>query len=59
MQNNNILITLGYSFSDEHINNIIFQAFTIPSFRLIVVGEPKNGNSIEKLQKLNDRETYF
>lgn len=59
MQNNNILITLGYSFSDEHINNIIFQAFTIPSFRLIVVGEPKNGNSIEKLQKLNDSRIWI
>ena len=35
MQNNNILVTIGYSFSDEHINNLIFQAFTIPSFRLI------------------------
>ncbi|MDR6461609.1 SIR2 family protein [Chryseobacterium sediminis] len=54
MQNNNILVTLGYSFSDEHINNLIFQAFTIPSFRLIVIGEPKNKNAIEKLQNLND-----
>lgn len=59
MQNNNILITLGYSFSDEHINNIIFQAFTIPSFRLIVVGEPKNGNAIRKLQNLNDSRIWI
>lgn len=59
MQNNNILITLGYSFSDEHINNIIFQAFTIPSFRLIVVGEPKNGNAIQKLQNLNDSRIWI
>lgn len=59
MQNNNILITLGYSFSDEHINNLIFQAFTIPSFRLVVVGEPKNGNAIEKLQNLNDSRIWI
>ncbi|WP_237249589.1 SIR2 family protein [Sphingobacterium faecale] len=54
MQNNNILVTLGYSFSDEHINNLIFQAFTIPSFRLIVVGKPNDNNAIGKLLKLND-----
>lgn len=59
MQNNNILVTLGYSFNDEHINNIIFQAFTIPSFRLVVVGEPKNKNAIEKLQKLNDSRIWI
>lgn len=54
MQNNNVLITLGYSFSDEHINNLIYQAFTIPSFRLIVVGNPATGTEIEKLKLLND-----
>lgn len=54
MQNNNVLITLGYSFSDEHINNLIYQAFTIPSFRLIVLGDPKPDSEIEKLKLLND-----
>lgn len=54
MQNNNILITLGYSFSDEHINNIIYQAFTIPSFRLIVFGNPSVSSEIKKLTQLND-----
>lgn len=54
MQNNNVLITLGYSFSDEHINNLIYQAFTIPSFRLIVLGDKKASKEIEKLQSLDD-----
>lgn len=53
MLNNNILITVGYSFSDEHINNLIYQALTIPAFRLIVVGHVKAKN-IEKLFELND-----
>jgi hypothetical protein len=57
MQNNNILVTIGYSFSDEHINNIIFQAFTIPSFRLIVIAEPTN--AIAKLQELNDSRIWI
>ncbi|MBO3100278.1 SIR2 family protein [Gelidibacter pelagius] len=54
MRNNNILITLGYSFSDEHINNLIYQAFTIPSFRLIVFGDFEKSNEIKKLKSLND-----
>jgi len=54
MQNNNVLITIGYSFSDEHINNLIYQAFTIPTFRLIVLGDLKENKEIEKLQFLND-----
>lgn len=54
MQNNNVLVTLGYSFCDEHINNLIYQAFTIPSFRLIVIGDPDTSSEIRKLQSLND-----
>lgn len=59
MSNNNILVTIGYSFSDEHINNLIFQAFTIPSFRLIVIGEPKSESEIEKLKNLNDSRIWI
>jgi len=54
MMNNNILVTIGYSFNDEHINNLIFQAFTIPSFRLIIIGEPTEGNKIDELLKIDD-----
>ena len=39
MQQNTILITLGYSFSDDHINRIILNALAVPSFKLIVFGE--------------------
>jgi len=52
MQNNNVLITMGYSFGDEHINNLIYQAFTIPSFRLIAFIE--KGEKSEKLIELDD-----
>lgn len=54
MRNNNILICLGYSFSDEHINNLIYQAFTIPSFRLIVFGDFAKSDEVKKLKSLND-----
>ena len=54
MQNNNVLVTIGYSFNDEHINNLIYQAFTIPSFRLIVLGDPNSSAEIKKLKSLDD-----
>lgn len=53
MLNNNILVTVGYSFSDEHINNLIYQALTIPAFRLIIIGHDEAKN-IKKLFELND-----
>lgn len=62
-QKQSSLVTLGYSFGDEHINNIIFQALTIPSFRLIIfsdIGSYKGETysiarkNIDKLKNLND-----
>ena len=53
MVNNTVLLTIGYSFSDEHINNIIYQSFTIPSFRIIIFGD-KESPSIKRLISLND-----
>ena len=60
IQPQSVLFTLGYSFYDEHINDIIFQALSIPSFTLIIAnfapkkeGETEN-HVKEKLKKLND-----
>jgi hypothetical protein len=61
-QNQSVLITMGYSFSDEHINNLIYQALTIPTFRLVVFTDTKywteegtkSRENIDKLIKLND-----
>lgn len=40
-QPQSVLITLGYSFGDEHINKIIYEAFSIPSFNLVIIGYTK------------------
>lgn len=38
-----VLITIGYSFSDEHVNRLILQAFEQSQFMLVIVDpEPKN-----------------
>lgn len=51
MKNNSILVTLGYSFSDDHINRIILNMLSVPSFRSVVLG---SGTNIEKLISAND-----
>lgn len=49
-----VLMTAGYAFGDEHINNIIYQALTIPTFRLIVFAAPDTDGEITKLRLLRD-----
>lgn len=49
-----VLFTMGYAFGDEHINNIIYQALTIPTFRLIIFASPDTPGEIGKLRALRD-----
>ena len=49
-----VLITMGFAFGDEHINNIIYQALTVPTFRLIVFAHPDSEGDIAKLRALKD-----
>lgn len=51
MQQNTILIMIGYSFSDDHINRIILNALAVPSFKLIVFGQSE---SINRLTQIGD-----
>ena len=52
-QPQSVLFCIGYSFYDEHINDIIYQALSIPSFTLVIID--LNGNyEINKLKELND-----
>jgi len=57
-QPQSVLFCVGYSFYDEHINDIIKQALSIPSFTLIIANfsPTKDLDSpIEELRKLNDK----
>ncbi|MGB7291028.1 MAG: SIR2 family protein [Thermodesulfobacteriota bacterium] len=59
-QPQSVLITIGYSFADEHVNRIIYQALTIPSFTLLVVDPAADkNNEIEKLITLEDSRIYI
>ena len=55
-QPQSVLFTVGYSFCDEHFNDIIYQALSNPTFTLIIVdlkGCEKSAE-IKRLRDLND-----
>lgn len=52
-QPQSVLFCVGYSFFDEHINDIIYQALSIPSFTLIII-DLRGNEKINKLRELND-----
>lgn len=52
LKQNSVLVTLGYSFADDHINRLILNALAIPTFKLIVFGE---SDTITKLTELDDK----
>lgn len=54
VRDQSVLFTLGYGFGDEHINNIIFQALTIPNFRLIAFLPPSAPDVPKQLRELKD-----
>lgn len=54
-QSQSVLITVGYSFGDDHFNDIIYQALSNPTFTLIVVDFQGTKNEyINNLKELND-----
>lgn len=59
VQEQSALVAVGYSFGDEHVNNIIYQALTIPTFRLVIFTKPESNENpnnlhIKRLQDLRD-----
>lgn len=54
-----VLFALGYAFGDEHLNNIVYQALTIPTFRLVIFASPDAEGEIKKLRALNDPRVWI
>lgn len=62
VQDQSVLVTMGYSFGDEHVNNIIFQGLTIPGFKLVIFLDPDSVDANEttkKLKALGDPRIWF
>ncbi|MEO1246879.1 MAG: SIR2 family protein [Pseudomonadota bacterium] len=59
VQDQSVLIIMGYSFGDEHVNNIIFQGLSLPSFRLIAFIDPGTSDITRELAELGDPRVWF
>lgn len=53
---NSILIVIGYSFGDEHINRIIFNALSVYDFRLVIFG---NSDYIQRIKEIGDSRIWI
>lgn len=51
LRKNSVLITLGYSFADDHINRLILNSLAIPTFKLVVFGQ---SDAITRLIGMDD-----
>lgn len=51
LKKNSILITLGYSFADDHINRLILNSLAIPTFKLVIFGQ---SDAISRLIEMDD-----
>lgn len=56
LKKNSVLISLGYSFGDEHINRIILNALSVYDFRLVIFGDSA---MIRKLQEIGDNRIWI
>ncbi|MCY4314496.1 MAG: SIR2 family protein [Roseovarius sp.] len=59
VQDQSVLVVMGFSFGDEHINNIIFQGLTLPGFRLIAFMNPDTNDVSRSLKDLGDPRVWF
>lgn len=59
VQDQSVLVVAGFSFGDEHVNNIIFQGLTLPSFKLIAFLDPETNDITRNLAALGDPRIWF
>ncbi|SNZ19620.1 SIR2 family protein [Cohaesibacter gelatinilyticus] len=59
VQDQSVLLVAGFSFGDEHVNNIIFQGLTLPGFRLIAFLDPDTNDITKQLASLGDPRIWF
>ena len=56
----NVLIIIGFSMRDEHINNIIYQSLTInSSLNIVLLANPKNNGNLKNLNEIKDPRIFF
>jgi hypothetical protein len=56
IKRNSILISMGYSFCDEHINRIILNALSVYDFRIVIFGK---SDMIDRLKEIGDNRIWI
>ena len=56
LKSNSLLISMGYSFGDEHINRIILNALSVYDFKLVIFGESE---MIRKIKDIGDSRIWI
>lgn len=59
IQDQSVLVIMGFSFGDEHVNNIIFQGLTLPNFKLVAFMDPETNDITRELAALGDPRIWF
>lgn len=59
VRDQSVLFVVGYGFGDEHVNNIIFQALTVPTFRLVAFVPPSEPGIVSKLRQIGDPRVWL
>jgi hypothetical protein len=54
-----VLFVIGYGFGDEHVNAIIRQALSVPSFTLLIVDPAPQSDFVKTLRKQKDRRVWI
>jgi len=58
-QPQSILFAIGYGFGDEHVNTLIRQALSIPSFTLVIVDPEPKSDFVSALRQHQDERTWL
>lgn len=53
------LFVLGYGFGDEHVNAIVRQALTVPSFTLLIADPSPKSDFVQRLREQRDRRVWI
>ena len=57
-QPQSVLFVIGYGFGDEHVNAIIRQAISLPSFTLVIVDPCPKSKFVQTLREQKDRRVW-
>ena len=54
-----VLFVIGYGFGDDHVNAIIRQALSVPSFTLVIIDPKPASDFVTKLRLQEDRRVWI